>query len=87
MLRERNQTFKLMFIGLDLVLAALSYLIAVVLHFYILSPERREFVVPVEAFEVFAANAAIGTTASLTRRESACQTASKPHAHLGRMMP
>ena len=33
---------------------------------------------PIFIFSVFAANAAIGTTASLTRRESACQTASKP---------
>lgn len=46
MLRERNQTFKLMFIGLDIVLSLISYVSAVVLHFYILSPEQRQFVVP-----------------------------------------
>lgn len=46
MLRERNQTFKLMFIGLDIVLSLISYVAAVVLHFYVLSPEQRQFVVP-----------------------------------------
>lgn len=35
-----------MFIGLDIVLSALSYLMAVVLHFYLISPEQRQFVVP-----------------------------------------
>lgn len=50
MLRERNQTFKLMFIGLDIVLAVVSYSMAVILHFYIISPEQRQFVVPSVVF-------------------------------------
>ncbi|MCR9143821.1 MAG: undecaprenyl-phosphate glucose phosphotransferase [bacterium] len=50
MLRERNQTFKLMFIGLDIVLVAISYFAAVILHFYIISPEQRQFVVPSVTF-------------------------------------
>jgi Undecaprenyl-phosphate glucose phosphotransferase len=50
MLRERNQTFKLMFIGLDIVLASFSYFAAVILHFYVVSPEQRQFVVPSVTF-------------------------------------
>ena len=44
MLRERNQTFKLMFIGLDLVLSGCAFVLATVLHFFVLSPEQRAFV-------------------------------------------
>lgn len=46
MLRERNQTFKLAFIAFDLILAVVSFLAAVVLHFFILSPDQILFVVP-----------------------------------------
>ncbi len=40
MLRERNQTFKLVFIFMDLVLAACAYATALVLHFGIVSPDK-----------------------------------------------
>lgn len=46
MLRERNQTFKLAFIALDLVLALFSFFTAVSLHFFVVSPGSLAFVVP-----------------------------------------
>lgn len=46
MLRERNQTFKLIFISLDFALSMLSFMIATMLHFHVLSPEQRQFVMP-----------------------------------------
>ena len=46
MLRERSQTFKLAFIAFDLFLAAFSFFTAVVLHFFVLSPDQILFVVP-----------------------------------------
>jgi len=46
MLRERSQTFKLAFIAFDLALAALSFIAAVGLHFFVLSPDQILFVVP-----------------------------------------
>jgi hypothetical protein len=45
-LRERNQTFKLAFIALDLVLALFSFFTAVSLHFFVVSPGSLAFVVP-----------------------------------------
>jgi len=41
MIRERNQTFKLAFIGVDFVIAALSFASVVILHFFVLNPEKR----------------------------------------------
>lgn len=46
MLREKNQTFKLIFIGLDLLLSVLAFGSAFALHFYLLSPEKREHFIP-----------------------------------------
>ena len=46
MIRERNQTFKLAFIGLDLLVSAAAVSSAFFLHFYVISPEKRDFVVP-----------------------------------------
>ncbi len=46
MLRERNQSFKLMFIGLDLALGLLSFALAFALHFYLFAPDKRDLFVP-----------------------------------------
>ncbi len=46
MIRERNQTFKLAFIGVDLVLSALAAASAFILHFEIVSPEKKLEVIP-----------------------------------------
>lgn len=46
MIRERKQTLKISFVALDAVLAFLAFLAAVTLHFYVISPERRELFVP-----------------------------------------
>ncbi|MBL8019663.1 MAG: undecaprenyl-phosphate glucose phosphotransferase [Leptospirales bacterium] len=46
MLRERSQTFKLAFIAVDLLLAFLSFFAAVLVHFFVISPEKIDLVVP-----------------------------------------
>ena len=54
MLRERNQTFKLAFIGVDLILSAAAMLSALVLHFVIISPKQLgNVIVPRETFIPF----------------------------------
>ena len=44
MIRERNQSMKLGLIGLDVVLAGLSFSLATILHFFIIDPQKRAFV-------------------------------------------
>lgn len=46
MLRERNQTFKMAFILLDLVVSFTSFVLAVIIHFYVLAPEKQVEVIP-----------------------------------------
>lgn len=46
MIRERNQSMKLGLIVLDLILAGLSFATATFVHFYLIFPEKRAFVVP-----------------------------------------
>lgn len=41
MIRERKQTLKISFVALDAALSFFAFLVAVVLHFYVISPERR----------------------------------------------
>jgi len=43
MLRERNQSFKLAFIFLDLLISFFAISTAFILHFYVLTPEKRLF--------------------------------------------
>lgn len=58
MLRERNQSFKILFITLDSLLSFLAFVCAFVMHFYIISPDKREhviaetggFLIPAEVF-------------------------------------
>ncbi|MCS7204789.1 MAG: undecaprenyl-phosphate glucose phosphotransferase [Leptospiraceae bacterium] len=45
MIREKRQTFKIIYFFLDFFLSFLSVIIATILHFYILSPEKKFFFV------------------------------------------
>ena len=46
MIRERNQSVKLGLIGLDVLLAGLSFSLATILHFFVIDPQKRAFVSP-----------------------------------------
>lgn len=52
MLRERSQTFKLSFIGVDFTISVLAWISAAVLHFEIISPEKKTMIIP-DAFRFF----------------------------------
>jgi len=46
MIRERRQSLKISYIFLDFFLSYISVIFATILHFYVISPEKRAFFVP-----------------------------------------
>lgn len=59
MIRERHQSFKLALILIDFVAAILAFFLALYLHFFIISPEKRDFVVH-DTGGIFAPGAVLG---------------------------
>ncbi len=46
MIREKRQSLKIIYIFLDFIVSFLSVILATILHFYIISPEKKQFFIP-----------------------------------------